>query len=337
MDASHTRRDFVTGAAAICAAAVTPVASRAQGSAKKLIDVRIINSNANAQLAFEELLKRQGYLETLGLNATTVNVADGSKVMAALLSGEMDVCMISGFGQVLPAVERGGQIKVVAGANMLTPQGVLTNKANVKSVADLKGAKIGTGPIGALEHQLMVAVLLQHKVDPDSVSFVNIGNTADIFRAVSAGVVDAGPVNIDVYDKQKGDLKIVGNFWTEIPDFPYQGSFTSVDAISNRREAVVRTLAAYCKVYRFLRTPDSKKPYVEAYMAAVGGGAAADAELQWQFLYDKKAFATDLVIPDRGLEFLQDLNLRTNVQKTKLPLDKFADMSLAQEALKLIA
>ena len=49
-----------------------------------------------------------------------------------------------------------------------------------------------------------------------------------------------------------------------------------------------------------------------------------------------KAFAADLVIPDKSFEFIQDLNLKTDAQKIKLPLDKFSDMSLARDALKLL-
>ena len=312
-----------------------PKLARAQGASGKLIDVNIINSAGNAQFALQELLKRQGYLEQMGLNATTTNVVDGSKVMASLLSGS-DVCMISGFGQVLPAVERGGAMKVIAGANMLTPQGVLTNSRDIRSIADLKGKKVGTGPLGALEHQLMVAMLLKHNTDPDSVSFVNIGSTPDIYRAVLAGVLDAGPVNIDVYNQLKGDVHILADFWTDLSEFPYQGAFASAETIQNKRDILVRTLAAYSKPYRFLRTPESKAPYVQSYVAALGGQAsAADAEKQWQFTYDNKAFAADLVIPDKSFEFIQDLNLRTKSQQTKLPLDRFSDMSLAKEALKL--
>ena len=183
----------------------------------------------------------------------------------------------------------------------------------------------------------MVAVLMKHDVDPDSVTFVNIGATPDIYRAISAGVVDAGPVNIDVYSQLKGDLKIIADFWTDIPEYPYQGAFTSTDNIKNKRDIIVRALAAYGKLYRFLLTPESKDAYTQAYIAALGGNAsAADAERQWQFTYDNKAFAGNLVIPDKSFDFIQDLNIKTNAQKTKMPVDKFADMSLAQDAVKLM-
>jgi ABC-type nitrate/sulfonate/bicarbonate transport system substrate-binding protein len=328
------RRHFIAGAAALGGAALFAPRVSAQNSSKPL-DVVMINSSANAQLAFEALLKRQGYLEEFGLNATTIHVADGSKAMAALISGDADVCMTSGFGQVLPGVERGAPIKVIAGSNLLTAQGVLTNRPDVKSIADLKGKNIGTGPIGALEHQLMVAVLVKHGVDLDSVKFVNVGNTADIFRSISGGLIDAGPVNVDVYSRLSGNLRTIGDFWTELPDYPYLGSFTSAAAIANKREVLIRTLAANCKMYRYLLSPEAKEPYIQAYVQAVGGeDAATAAARQWQFFYDTQAYAKDLVIPDKSLTFLQDLNIKTNVQKTALPLDAFSDMSLAREALK---
>ena len=249
------RRDFLVGTAALAA---TSKASFAQTPPTGKLEIKIVNSIANNLFAFQELLNRKGYLEEFGVSATTVNVGDGVRVMAGLVSGDLDICMASGFGQVLPAIQRGGPVRIVAGANNLTPQGIMTNRANIKSMSDLTGKTLGVGPLGALEHQLTVAMLMKHKVDPASVKFVNIGATVDIYRAVVAGTIDAGPVNIDRYGLQKGDLKILADMWTDIPNYPYQGSFASTAAITKKREAIVRTLAAYCKLYRYLQTPESK-------------------------------------------------------------------------------
>ena len=239
------RRRFVGNALCGAAATILPTTSFGQGSTQKTFDVKIINSAGTPELAFERF---ERYLDEMGVNATTINVADGAKIIAGVVSNNADMCMKSGFGQVPPAVEGGAAMKVIAGAIMLTPQGVLTNHDNIRTIADLKGKKVGVGPLGALEHQLMVAVLLKHGVDPKDVTFANVGNTTSIFRAVVAGVIDAGPVNVDVYERLPANHRIISSFWIDLKEFPNQGSYASDLAITTKREAIVRTLAAYRKM-----------------------------------------------------------------------------------------
>jgi ABC-type nitrate/sulfonate/bicarbonate transport system substrate-binding protein len=333
MSTNHGRRRFVQSAAIWATATLVPWRAFAEPSGT--LDINIVNTSGTAQLAFETLLRRQGYFEEFGLNARTENVSDGLRIMAALIGGGADACMTSGFGQVLPGVEKGAPVRVIAGANLLATQGVLTHRDDIESIADLKGMTIGTGPLGALEHQLMVGVLMRHEVDPNSVHFVNVGNVGDIFRAISAGQIDAGPVNMEVYNHLSGNLRVIGNLWTELPDFPYLGSFASLAAITNKRETLIRTLAVYARMYRFLSSAEGKEPYIKAYVDSVGGDdARTSAEKLWQFFFDTQGYAGNLVIPDKSLNFLQDLNVRTGVQKTTLPLDAFSDMSLAREAVK---
>ena len=101
--------------------------------------------------------------------------------------------MQAGFGPVLPEIEKGARIKVVSGGAMLAPQTVYTTKADIRTVKDLVGRTVGTGAMGAALHQKMVALLRKKGVDDKSVKFVNIGSSANIFKAVVAGQVDAGP------------------------------------------------------------------------------------------------------------------------------------------------
>ena len=59
----------------------------------------------------------------------------------------------------------------------------------------------------------------------------------------------------------------------------------------------------------------------------------AASEFQWRFFQTAKPLATDLIISDERLNYVQDLHLRFNVQQKKLMLDDVADMSLARDAI----
>jgi ABC-type nitrate/sulfonate/bicarbonate transport system substrate-binding protein len=244
--------------------------------------------------------------------------------------------MLAGFGQVLPAVEKGAKLKVLGGANTLTPNSLFSVKPEIKALTDLEGKTIGTGSLGSVLHQVTVALLQKNKIDPAKVTFVNVGSTADILKAVVAGTVDAGTVNVDTYgimDKYK--IHPIADFFKQLQEYPFQGSFASETAIKTKREAIVRTLAAHAKLFRFISGPTSKDDYVAAYVTATGGSPDS-AAAQWQFIQDSQPYAIDLVLPEKNVQYMQQLNVQMGVQQKILPNEQVADMSLAEEAIKLL-
>jgi ABC-type nitrate/sulfonate/bicarbonate transport system substrate-binding protein len=309
---------------------------------RRKLAVNIVNTTGNAALTLLHLIKQQGYLEELGLDPTMLNVADGSKLMGAIISGGSDICAMSGFSQVLPAIEKGARMKLIGTAGQLAVQTIYTTRPGIKTVKDLEGRTVGVGSLGALLHQMMVAILRKKGVDPAKVTFANIGSSADVFRAVVAGTVDAGPGQVDVYDQQeKYKVRSLadGDLWVELPEYTYQGSFTSQRTIDTKRDVLVRTLAAYLKLYRFISGPNSQEAFVKARLAALGAkdakAAIAEGEFQWRFIQKNQPYTRDLILTEERVAYMQDLNIRTGIQKSILSYAQVADMSLALEAQKL--
>jgi ABC-type nitrate/sulfonate/bicarbonate transport system substrate-binding protein len=290
----------------------------------------------------EAFIKQQGFLEQMGLDPTTINVGDGSKLMGGLLSGSADICVLSGISQVFPAIEHGGTFKIVAGACLLPDSVILTKKPEIKTLKDLEGKTVGTGSVGALLHQLVVALCQKKGVDWTKITFVNIGSSADVFRAVTAGTVDAGPGQFDVYSQQaKYGIHSLPDteMWAQLPEYTYQGTFVTEDGIAKRRDVIVRVLAAYAKLYRFLQSPNSKEAFVKAREEALNTSndeARKESEDTWDFFQKYKPYANDLTMTPDRIEFMQKLNVTLGTQKTVLPFEKVTDMSLAADALKMI-
>jgi len=328
----------------IGAASVLSVSLRdARAKTAAPIKVNIVNTASNVTYTIQQLLKNKGWLEDFGLEPITQNVSDGGKLMGALLSGGSDICLLSGFGQVLVAIEKGAALKVVGGAALLPEQAVFAKKPEIKTLKDLEGRTVGTGSVGALLYQLMVTLMEKKGVDIKKVKFVNIGSSADVFRAIVAGTVDAGPSLYDVYAEQArfGVHSLTdGNFWTQLPEYTYQGSYVSDQAIAHKRDALVRVLAAYCKAYRFISSPNSLPDYIKARQEALKGDpklAAKEATTEWGFVQKYKPYATDLVLSKKRIDYMQGLNVKFGLQKHVLPYEKVTDMSLAEDAVKLLA
>jgi len=327
------RRSLTLGA--IAAAAAPAFGARAQEKLK----IKIVNTQGNATVTLQELMRRKGYLQQFGIEPQITYVSDGSKLMGSLLSGENDICMFSGFGQVLTAIEKGAKLRIVAGAVQKPEHAFYTKRPEIRTVKDLAGKTIGTGSVGALLHAMSISLMRKYGVDTTGVRFVNIGSSVDVFRAVAAGTVDAGIAEIDVYDQQaKYGVHVIqeGDLWKELPDFTFQASYASERAISQNRAAIVGTLAAYAKLYRYLLTPESKNDFIEAQTAALGRADPAAAEWQWRFFRDTQVYASDLVLSPERVKWMQDLNFSLDVQKKILPYESVVDPTVARDALALL-
>ena len=53
-------------------------------------------------------------------------------------------------------------------------------------------------------------------------------------------------------------------FWIDLPEYTYQGAFAADAAIAAKREGIVRALAGYAKLYRFVQNGDSKEAFIKA-------------------------------------------------------------------------
>jgi ABC-type nitrate/sulfonate/bicarbonate transport system substrate-binding protein len=304
------------------------------------VKVNIVNTSGTAGTTLQALMKRKGFLTQLGLDAEYQNIGDGSKLMGALLSGAGDISTMAGFAQVLTAIEKGANLKLVGGALMTSVHCLYSKKPEIKTIADLKGKTIGIGSPGALLHSLMVAILRKNNIADSEVTFVNVGSNVDVFRAIVAGVVDAGPSEVDFYyqqDKYGVHSLVGGELWKELPEFTFQAAFASDDAIAKRRDALVRTLAGYAKLYRYASSPESHDDFFAARAEALGKDEPKEAQTQWDFYRDNHSYSTDLVISEERVRYMQELNVLTGAQKAIIPYDKVVDMSLANDAIKMIS
>ena len=333
------RRLFLTtigAASAVGIGFVRPVRPRAQSRAKT--PVTIANASGINTLIMGELMRQQQFFEHFDLAATVVHVSDGNKITSSIIGGETDITAMSGFGQIFPAMERGGKLKVLAGACILPTLAAYTAKAEIRTLQDLAGKTIGSGATGSLVHQLMLALLRKKGVDTSGIRFVNIGASPDIFRAVSVGTVDAGLGESTLLLNPAKPVRMLpsSNLADELPEYTYQGAYTSQAMIASKREVLVRALAAYGMLYRFVQTPEARDAFIKARSAIVKNGSMEEHVLIWNFIQEKQPFAKDLTLNDERLRYMQSLNLDLKVQKTQLPFSQTADMSLAQDAVKLL-
>jgi ABC-type nitrate/sulfonate/bicarbonate transport system substrate-binding protein len=247
--------------------------------------------------------------------------------------------MASGFGQVFPAIERGASIKILGGGSLLPALALFSAKPEIKALKDLEGKTLGTGSIGALVHQLTVTLLQKYQVDTARIRFVNIGSSADIYRAVAAGTVDGGAVDVALIEnaaEHRVHLIERGNMAVELKEYTYQGIWASDRKIATSRDTLVRTMAAYAKLYRFVQSPQAKDAFLRAHRVVFANAPDSERLALWNYIQNYKPFAVDLGLSPERLRYMQELNVKFKVQKNILPFERVADMTLAADALKML-
>jgi NitT/TauT family transport system substrate-binding protein len=156
-----------------------------------------------------------GYFKAEGLEIQIVDFAGGSQALRAVVGGSADV--VSGaFEHTLLMQSKGQHLRAFA-LQGRAPQIVfaVNRKAmpNFKSVADLKGRKIGVTAPGSSTNVMANFVLAKAGLKPTDVSFIGVGATSAAIAAVRQGQIDAlshlDPV-ITILERA-GDIRVVAD------------------------------------------------------------------------------------------------------------------------------
>jgi ABC-type nitrate/sulfonate/bicarbonate transport system substrate-binding protein len=330
------RRTLLAGGLSLAGMAALRGRSSAAATAGPL---NVVMTEGTSGLTLQQMAKDLGIYKKFGIDPQVTLVSDGTKCVAALLSGESDICAWSGFNQIPPAIGQGATLKILAGSLSLPSLCLYSGKPEIRTVKDLRGKVIGIGSPGSVLDQMTVLLLQKSGVDPDAVTFRNVGSNADIFRAIAAKTVDAGLSDVDVFDQQAqfGVHALPdGLLWKRIPEYTNQGSYASDAAIKAKRDALVRVLAAWAATYRLVSGPKSREAFIQARAKVVGQNEEEHAINQWTWIQKNQPYATNLVLSDKQIDYVQQVNVDFHVQPKVLPIAQIADMSLAREALKLL-
>lgn len=170
------------------------------------------------------------YLEgRIGMKVEFIPVTDYAATVEGLAAKKLDMVWYGGFTFVQARLRTGNAIPIAQRVEDEQFKSVfITANPAIKSLADLQGKTFTFGSQSSTSGHLMPRFfLLEQKIDPDKafrrVAFSG-AHDATAFQ-VAGGKVDAGVLNISVYEKLVGEKKIDGDkvrvFYTTPPYFDY--------------------------------------------------------------------------------------------------------------------
>jgi phosphonate transport system substrate-binding protein len=157
------------------------------------------------------------YLEkSLGMKVEFTPVSDYAASVEALANKQVDLAWYGGFTFVQANLRSGGKaVPLVQREEDEKFRSVfITSDPSIKTLADLKGKNVSFGsPSSTSGHLMPRSFLLQANIDPDKdfkrVAFSGAHDAT--IAAVAAGKVEAGALNISVWEKFVADGKVDTN------------------------------------------------------------------------------------------------------------------------------
>jgi len=287
----NTRRRQLVASAAIGLAA--PALVRAQTSPK----IRIGYWPVAAGLPFFAAIEK-GYFKEAGLDVEALKFAGAQQVMEAMLSGRSDGSSNgTGSGNLgVGELASPGLFKIIAtnpsNAKYVLDEFLVPKDSTVKSIAELKGKRVASGP-GIQNKTLAMVVLERGGATGATVTELPIGQHV---AALAAGQVDAvytleptGTVGRLNGTTRLLEAGVIAKYILGDAQAPWHGGSATLttEFIKKYPTETKKYIAAYARGIELVRTkPTEARQYLKGY-TAIEGPLTSEVPLASYMLYNE--------------------------------------------------
>lgn len=196
-----------------------------------------------------------GIFKNNGLDIEISSFGGDAKVQQAMAADGIDIGLGSGPG--LAFIVKGSPVKGIAGmaGPPLLFALVVRNDGSIKSIDDLKGAKVGVSTVGSVTSWIISEVARQKGWGTDGMTQVPIGEDAARVAALKAKALDAAIVNLGVALNyaERGEGRVILRFGDLVKDFHIHVIFATDKAIAGKPEALRRFMKGWLESIAFMR------------------------------------------------------------------------------------
>jgi NitT/TauT family transport system substrate-binding protein len=328
--------------AAVPAIGLTGASARAQALEKTKVSIAV-GGKASFYYLPLSIAEFKGFYKAEGLDVEISDFAGGSRALAAVVGGSADV--VSGAYEHTINLQQKGQMFQAFVLQGRAPQmaiGVSSKTmAGYKSVADLKGKKIGVSAPGSSTNMMASYMLANAGLKASDVSFVGVGTGAGAVTALRSGQIDAisnvEPVMTML--QQSGDIRIVADMRTmkgtqdflggPMPAACLYAPLTFVQKYPNTAQALASAIIRANRWIESVGPSELIRTVPESYLLGDRGIYLAT------FHAIRDSISRDGLIPDEGSKTaLKLLEASTpKWDKTKVDLAKTYTNEFAKKAL----
>ena len=322
-------RKLTTMLAALAAAALAlPGAANAQ--ANKLV-VGLPTTPPNVVHMPVLVAQDLGLYKKYGVDVETVQLEDGVKVFRAMLAGNIDVGMSPGSVTIIGR-SNGAPVKdILANSNKFEASMVVSD--NIKTMADIKGKRIGIQQPGGFADILSRSVLRAAKIDPKDVSFVTIAS--EDVPALVAGQVDTAILHVEQEMLAKSkvpSLHAIARMWELQPKTLYTPAAVTEKTIQDKPAALQAFVLANIEATRIMYSDKAKVMPILVNRTGYPEQIISDT---YDFLVKNCIWDANSGLTPERVNFTADLMTKVgNIKEGKTPkYDDIVDLQFAKKAI----
>lgn len=287
---------------------------------------------AKSDAGFIAMVYKGGFAAKRGLKVEILQIKAGATLMKALISGEID-SVDMGAAESIVAGVRGTGVKIVGCTWPGVPQVVLA-KAEINTLADLKGKTVAISSPGSLPDLLFRGMLDAANVPFADVKLATQGADLDRYKSVVAGITDAAVVSNEFEALMPPNVKVLAKGGSAVPQFIRLCVATSSKVLAERRDDLVKFVAAEMDAYKYAATHRDETVKVAHEMTN-----AKPDDKRAEFIADQaireKQIDPTLAIPADRIDWMQQLFVKVGVIPKAVPTSTLIDASVRNDAAKL--
>lgn len=290
------------------------------------------------------IAERKGFFKDEGLDVTINDFGGGAKSLQALIGGSVDV-VTGAYEHTIRMQAKGQDIVSVIELGRF-PGIVLVAKKDgkIKSVKDMKGAKVGVTAPGSSTNFFVNFLLAKEGLKPEDVAFVGVGGGASAVAQMKRGEIDAMS-NLDpVITKLQSDGDVVvladsrtveGNEKIFGGQNPAAVLYMKSDFVKENPVTTQKLTNAFYKALQWLKTAtpeDVAKVVPEDYL--LGDSALYVAAVK----ASKPTYSLTGIIPESGMKNALDMLVEFDpeLKAAKIDLPKTFDPTFVKKAAETI-
>ena len=323
--------------AATAAASAAPAASAAVPTPTGPT-LKIAYSDWPGWVAWEVAIQK-GWFKEAGVNVE-FKWFDYVPSMDAFTANKVDAVAVTN-GDALVTGNGGGKSVCIVANDYSDGNDMIVAKPGIKSMADLKGKKIGV-EVGFVDHLLLLNALKANKMTEKDVKIVNV-KTDDTPNALKSGTVDAigawQPNSGAALKELPGSTPIYTS--ADVKGLIYDHLCVSPRSLAENRAEWLKVVKVWFRVADFIADPANLDESAKIMSARVGltpdvyKGLMKGTHLlnaAENIKHYAKGEGFDSIYGSSKI--VDDFNVKNGVYKTPLKVEEYFDPSLIEEAAK---
>lgn len=196
----------------------------------------------------------KGYFQEEGANVTGLIASEGGgtsvrNAMAGVAYGEANP------GAIAVAIQQGADLRIVSD-NVLTIAEFawfVKRDSPIKTIADLKGKKIGYTNPRSTSQALDILMLKKAELRPEDAELVKTGGFGPMVAALELGQIDVAPVTEPLWSKIKDKFRVLITGAEALPPLDNVVGVATAQAVSARGDFIRGVIRARRRAIQFMR------------------------------------------------------------------------------------